>query len=52
MTLISGIIEETDVFCGILQDNARESQLFRMKDLTDNLTVDVIGRIVLYLCPA
>lgn len=52
MTLIDGIVEETNLFCGILQDNARRSRLFRMKDLTDNLTMDVIGRIVLYLCPA
>lgn len=52
MILNSGKVEEMDLFSGILRDNALRSRLARVKDLTDNLTMDVIGRIVLYLRPA
>lgn len=46
-SLTSGIIEKTEEFCEILQDLSRGHQLFRMKKLTDNLTMDIIGRIVM-----
>lgn len=46
-TLTMGIIEKTEEFCEILEDLSRGHQLFRMKKLTDNLTMDVIGRIVM-----
>ncbi|KAK3169850.1 hypothetical protein OEA41_009234 [Lepraria neglecta] len=47
MNLTSSLLEETECFCEILQELSREGKVFRMKDLTDNLTMDVIGRVVL-----
>ncbi|KAL8885708.1 MAG: hypothetical protein Q9215_006483 [Flavoplaca cf. flavocitrina] len=47
MSLAGGIVEETEHFCKNLQSLAQDHALFHMKDLTDNLTMDVIGRIVM-----
>ncbi|KAL9027987.1 MAG: hypothetical protein Q9196_003573 [Gyalolechia fulgens] len=47
MTLARGIVDETEQFCRRLQELAEGQKLFRMKDLTDNLTVDIIGRVVM-----
>ena len=47
MTLTSSIVEETDRFCEILRGFSQDRRLFHMKDLTDNLTMDIIGRIVM-----
>ncbi|KAI4194841.1 MAG: hypothetical protein LQ346_003602 [Caloplaca aetnensis] len=47
MSLTRGIVEETEQFCTKLQERARDQTLFRMKDLTDNLTMDIIGRVVM-----
>ncbi|KAI9724631.1 MAG: hypothetical protein M1828_003655 [Chrysothrix sp. TS-e1954] len=47
MTLTTGIIEETLKFCDILREHADSKIVFRMKDLTDNLAMDVIGRVAL-----
>lgn len=47
MTLTSGIVEETARFSETLQGFSQGQTLFRMKDLTDNLTMDIIGRIVM-----
>ena len=47
MSLAGGIVEETGQFCKNLEDLAQTRTLFHMKDLTDNLTMDVIGRIVM-----
>ncbi|KAL8698455.1 MAG: hypothetical protein Q9224_001841 [Gallowayella concinna] len=47
MSLAGGIVEETEQFCKSLEDLAQARALFHMKDLTDNLTMDVIGRIVM-----
>jgi len=46
MTLTPGIVEETGTFCDTLQTHVQNQTLFRMKDMTDNLTLDVIGRVV------
>ena len=46
-TLTAGIVEETVTFCDILERYAQTKTMFRMKDLTDNLAMDVIGRVVL-----
>ncbi|MCJ1268764.1 hypothetical protein MMC22_008652 [Lobaria immixta] len=48
-SLTQGIIEKTEEFCGTLEDLSRSHQLFHMKLLTDNLTMDIIGRIVIYV---
>lgn len=47
MTLTSSIVEETERFCEVLRELSQSRRIFRMKDLTDNLTVDIIGRIVM-----
>lgn len=47
MTLTPGIVEETVTFFDILDTHVQNQTLFHMKDMTDNLTMDVIGRVVL-----
>lgn len=47
MTLVTDIVGETTVFCELLENYAREQATFAMKTLTDNLAMDVIGKIVL-----
>ena len=47
MKLTPGIVEETETFCDLLKRHAQDGSMFRMKDLTDNLAMDVIGRVVL-----
>ncbi len=47
MGLTQNLVEETDVFCDILQKRLTDQKTFQMKDLTDNLTMDIIGRVVL-----
>ncbi|KAL2041650.1 hypothetical protein N7G274_005434 [Stereocaulon virgatum] len=47
MSLTKSIVAETETFCGILERLSQEHAVFRMKDLTDNLTMDIIGRIVM-----
>ncbi len=47
MTLVPGIVRETESFCEILKEHADKEEIFRMKPLTDNLTIDVIGRVAL-----
>jgi sterigmatocystin biosynthesis cytochrome P450 monooxygenase len=47
MTLVPAIVNETKTFCEVLKEHAGKQDIFYMKDLTDNLTIDVIGRVVL-----
>ncbi len=47
MTLTSEIVEETAKFCDILEMRLRDQNIFRFKDLTDFLAMDVIGRVVM-----
>jgi sterigmatocystin biosynthesis cytochrome P450 monooxygenase len=47
MTLVPGIVKETENFSQVLREHAEEKDIFEMKALTDNLTMDVIGRVVL-----
>ena len=46
-TLTSNILDETEKMCAVLQKLSREHKRFPMKELTDNLTMDIIGRIVM-----
>ncbi|KAL8772127.1 MAG: hypothetical protein Q9209_002562 [Squamulea sp. 1 TL-2023] len=48
MTLMPDIVRETIVYCDVLQDHTKKNEVFRMKNLTDNLAMDVIGKVVLY----
>lgn len=47
MTLMPDIIKETTVFYDMFQDHADKGDIFRMKTLTDNLAMDVIGKVVM-----
>ena len=47
MTLTSGIVEETGKFCERLQELCNIKEILAMKNLTDFLALDVIGRVVL-----
>jgi len=47
ISLVPEIVEETTRFCDILKDRARKQDIIRMKFLTDNLAMDVIGKVVL-----
>lgn len=46
-TLVPEIVEEALVFWQTLEERARSETLFQLKPLTDNFTVDVIGKLVL-----
>ena len=47
MTLVPDIVKETMVFLDVLRGHANKQDVFRMKNLTDNLAMDVIGKVVL-----
>lgn len=47
MTLVPDIVKETVVFLDVLNGHATKQDVFRMKNLTDNLAMDVIGKVVL-----
>lgn len=47
MTFVPDIIKETLVFCDILQEHMERKDIFPMKPYTDNLAIDVIGKVVL-----
>lgn len=47
MTLVPEIVKEVQTFCQILKEHAEKKDIFQMKALTDNLSMDVIGRVAL-----
>lgn len=47
-SLVPSIVKETDILCEILDSHAEKQHLFLLKKATENLTMDVIGRVVLY----
>lgn len=47
MSLVPEIVMETATFCEILQGHTKAQDMFAMKRHTDNLAMDVIGRVVL-----
>ena len=47
MALVPDTVHETAAFCQILQEYADAGDIFPMKDHTDNLAVDVMGKVVL-----
>ena len=48
MTLVPMIVKETETFVTILRDHEKAGGMIRLKQLTDNLTMDIIGRVALY----
>ena len=47
MNLSNDLVEEVEIFCETLDGLSQTQNVFHMKDLTDNLTMDIIGRIVM-----
>ena len=47
MSFVSAILEETMTFCEILRDYEGRKDIIPLKKSTDNLTMDIIGRLVL-----
>jgi cytochrome P450 len=47
MTLVPSIVDNCDVFSSLMLARAKTNELFRMEFATTNLTVDIIGKVVL-----
>lgn len=47
MTLVPNIVDQCTVFAEIMLERAKSNTLFRMESATTNLTVDIIGKVVL-----
>lgn len=47
ITVVPDIVKETMVLCDVLKQYAESRSVFSMKSLTDNLAMDVIGKVVL-----
>lgn len=47
MTLVPSIVDNCNVFSSIMLERAKTNELFRMEAATTNLTVDIIGKVVL-----
>lgn len=47
MTLVPSIVDNCDVFSSLMLARAKTNELFRMESATTNLTVDIIGKVVL-----
>jgi hypothetical protein len=47
MILVPGVVKETETFGQILREHAEKKDIFQMKAWTDNLTMEVIGRVAL-----
>jgi len=43
MTLVPGIVEDSLVFCDVLEEHARKGDVFRLEDAATRVTVDIIG---------
>lgn len=49
ISLVPDIVIEVGVFCAILREKMEEKTTFQMKQPTDNLTMDIIGKLVLWV---
>lgn len=47
MTMVPDILEESRVFCEILEKHARDNVIFRMEEIATRLTIDIIGRVIM-----
>lgn len=47
MNLVPAIVKETETFCNNLDKHVQKQDILSMKSLTDYLTLDIIGRVVL-----
>lgn len=49
MTLVPSIVEEMMIFKNILQAHAEKGDIFHLEEMSLNLTIDIIGRVVMYI---
>lgn len=49
MTLVSQVVQDCQVFADIMNDHAKNNDLFRLEPATVKLTLNIIGRLVLGL---
>jgi len=47
MTLVPGIVEDTQKFCEVLTQHAKAGGLFKLEEVLTRLAVDIIGRVIL-----
>lgn len=47
MSLVPSIVEEVTIFKNVLQAHAEKGDMFQLEELSLNLTIDVIGRVVM-----
>lgn len=48
-TLVPSIVQDTLVFGDNLREHVRKNDMFSLEELTINLTIDVIGRVTLWV---
>ncbi|MCJ1308518.1 hypothetical protein MMC25_002171 [Agyrium rufum] len=46
-TLVPGMVQDTLTFCELLRKHSRSSELVQMQALLTNLTIDIIGKVVM-----
>jgi cytochrome P450 len=47
MTMVPGIVEDTQNFCNVLTKYAEVGGMFKLEEILTKLTVDIIGRVIL-----
>jgi len=47
MTMVPGIVEDTQNFCHVLTKYANAGGMFKLEEIVTRLTVDIIGRVIL-----
>ena len=48
MSLVPGMVEEVEVFRSILEEYAKNGEIIYLKEASLNLTIDIIGRIIMW----
>jgi cytochrome P450 len=47
MTMVPGMVEDTQLYAETLKKYARAGGLFKLEEITTRLTIDIIGRVIL-----
>ena len=45
--LVPSMVREVVIFCDILKDHTQQSNVLMLKKAADNLTLDIVGKVVL-----
>ena len=51
MTLLPYIVDASIVFCEVMREKAKTGEIFEMEEYATRLTVDIMGKVVLYVRP-